>query len=40
LSSLTSGRATYTMRYSDYALCPPDIQDKLISSYEADQDDE
>jgi len=40
LSSLTNGRASYTMRFAEYTLCPPDIQDKLQAAYEAEQDDE
>jgi len=40
LSSLTNGRATYLMKFADYALCPPDIQEELISSYEAEQEEE
>ena len=40
LSSLTNGRATYTMRFSEYSLVPPDVQDKLQTAYSADQDDE
>jgi len=34
LSSLTSGRASYTMKYADYAPVPSDIQDKLLKEYE------
>ncbi|MBN2893087.1 MAG: elongation factor G [Bacteroidales bacterium] len=38
LSSMTSGRATYTMEFDDYAQVPPDVQDKLIK--ELAEDDE
>lgn len=40
LSSLTNGRATYSMKFADYALCPPDIQDALIANYESEQEEE
>jgi len=39
LSSLTNGRATYTMKFSEYALCPPDVQEKLQAAYTADDDE-
>lgn len=34
LSSLTSGRATYNMKFAEYSPVPPDIQDKLLKEYE------
>jgi elongation factor G len=34
LSSLTSGRATYSMKYAEYSPVPPDVQDKLLKAYE------
>ncbi len=34
LSSLTSGRASYTMKYLEYAPVPSDIQEKLLKEYE------
>jgi elongation factor G len=40
LSSLTNGRATYTMKFGDYTLCPPDIQESLIAAHEAEQEEE
>jgi len=40
LSSLTNGRATYTMRFSDYQLVPPDVQEKLQAAYDAEQEEE
>ena len=40
LSSLTSGSATYTMKFSSYELVPGDIQEKLLKEYEATQTDE
>jgi elongation factor G len=39
LSSLTNGRATYSMKFSEYSLCPPDVQDKLQAAYTADDDE-
>jgi len=40
LSSLTGGRATFTMKFKSYELVPADVQDKLIKEYEASQKDE
>jgi elongation factor G len=40
LSSLTSGRATYDMEFSEYMQVPPDVQDKLLKAYEAEQQEE
>ncbi|MFA7180719.1 MAG: elongation factor G [Bacteroidales bacterium] len=40
LSSLTSGRATFTMTYSDYQQVPADVQDKLLKEYEATEKDD
>ncbi len=40
LSSITSGRATYTMTFSAYEPVPGDIQDKLLKEYEASQNEE
>ncbi len=39
LSSLTSGRATFTMKFADYQQVPADVQDKLLKAYE-EQDKE
>jgi translation elongation factor EF-G len=36
---LTNGRATYTMKFSEYTLCPPDVQEKLQSAYTADDEE-
>jgi elongation factor G len=35
LSSLTNGRATYTMKMGKYEAVPGDLQDKLLKAYEA-----
>jgi len=40
LSSLTSGRASYSMKFAEYAPVPPDIQDKLLKEYEEMQKEE
>jgi elongation factor G len=39
LSSLTSGAATYTMRFECYEQVPSDVQDKLLKAY-TDTDEE
>lgn len=40
LSSLTSGRATYNMKFAAYEQVPSDVQDKLLKAYEAEQEEE
>ena len=35
LSSMTGGRASFTMKFSSYELIPGDVQDKLLKEYEA-----
>lgn len=40
LSSLTSGRASFTMTFIEYQQVPGDIQDKLLKEYEAEEKDE
>ncbi|MBN1186154.1 MAG: elongation factor G [Bacteroidales bacterium] len=40
LSSLTNGRAMYTMKFAEYAQVPGEIQDQLLKAYEAESDDE
>jgi len=40
LSSLTSGRAMYSMKFDEYAQVPGDIQDELLKAYAAEQEDE
>jgi elongation factor G len=39
LSSLTGGRASFSMKFSAYELVPADVQDKLLKAYEAQQQD-
>jgi len=40
LSSLTSGRATYNMKFAEYSQVPGDIQDKLLKAYEEQEKEE
>ncbi len=40
LSSITSGRATYNMKFAEYAQVPGDIQDKLLKAYEEQEKEE
>ena len=37
LSSMTGGRASFTMKFASYELVPSDVQDKLLKEYEATQ---
>ena len=39
LSSITGGRATYEMEFSEYNPVPGDIQDKLIKEHEAEDEE-
>jgi small GTP-binding protein domain len=40
LSSITGGRASFTMKFAAYELVPSDVQDKLLKEYEASLEDE
>ncbi|MBN1338865.1 MAG: elongation factor G [Bacteroidales bacterium] len=40
LSSITSGRAMYSMKFLEYANVPPDVQQQLLKAYEGSQEDE
>lgn len=40
LSSITSGRATYGMKFGEYTQVPGDVQDKLLKAYEEQEKDE
>lgn len=40
LSSISGGRASFTMKFASYDLVPSDVQDKLLKEYEAQQDAE
>ena len=40
LSSLTSGRASFTMNFLEYAQVPSDVQEKLLKEFEEEEKDE
>ncbi len=40
LSSITSGRATYSLKYSEYQQVPGEIQTQLLKTYEEESKDE
>lgn len=40
LSSASGGRASFSMKFASYELCPSDVQDKLLKEYEATQTEE
>ncbi len=40
LSSLTSGRATYSMKFASFEQVPSDVQDKLLKAYSEQDKDE
>ncbi len=40
LSSLTNGRATFSMKFAEYSPVSHDIQDTLLKAYEAEQEEE
>ncbi|MDR0506295.1 MAG: elongation factor G [Dysgonamonadaceae bacterium] len=40
LSSITGGRASFTMKFAAYELVPSDVQDKLLKEYESQQEAE
>ncbi len=40
LSSLTGGRAMYSMTFSEYTQVPGDLQTELLKAYEAEQEEE
>jgi elongation factor G len=40
LSSITSGRATYGMKFAEYTQVPGDVQDKLLKAYEEQEKEE
>ena len=37
LSSITGGRASFTMKFASYELVPSDVQEKLLKAYEETQ---
>ncbi len=40
LSSITSGRGMYSMKFAEYSNVPPDVQIQLLKDYEASQNEE
>ncbi len=40
LSSLTNGRAIYTMEFAEYQQVPGEIQEELLKAYEAEQEED
>lgn len=40
LSSITGGRASFSMKFASYELVPGDVQEKLLKEYEAQQENE
>jgi elongation factor G len=40
LSSLTGGRAMYSMKFAEYTQVPPDIQEQLLKAYQAEESEE
>lgn len=40
LSSITGGRASFTMKFASYELVPSDVQEKLLKEYEATHADD
>ncbi|MBR1733789.1 MAG: elongation factor G, partial [Alloprevotella sp.] len=40
LSSLSGGRASFSMKFASYELMPTDLQKKLIDEFAAQQEDE
>jgi elongation factor G len=40
LSSITSGRATYSLKFIEYAQVPPDVQTTLLKAYEEQETEE
>jgi elongation factor G len=40
LSSLTNGRAMYSMKFSEYTQVPGDLQLELLKAYEEEQKDD
>lgn len=40
LSSLSGGRATYSMSFSKYEQVPMDVQEKLIKTFEEEEEED
>jgi len=39
LSSITNGRAMYSMKYDEYSQVPPDVQEQLLKSYVEEEEE-
>jgi elongation factor G len=39
LSSITGGRASFTMKFASYELVPAEVQEKLLKAYAENQED-
>ncbi len=40
LSSLTGGRAMYSMKFAEYTQVPPDVQEQLLKAYQAEESED
>ena len=40
LSSITSGRASYGMKFAEYQQVPADVQNEIIKKYEEEMEEE
>jgi len=40
LSSISGGRAIYSMKFNEYVQVPSDVQDAVIKAYEAEEEEE
>jgi elongation factor G len=40
LSSITGGRAMYSMKFAEYAQVPGDVQDQVIKAYSEEEEEE
>jgi elongation factor G len=39
LSSITAGRATFTMSFAEYMAVPGEVQNELLKAYEAEEEE-
>ncbi|TFH33550.1 MAG: elongation factor G, partial [Bacteroidia bacterium] len=40
LSSISGGRAMYSMKFSDYVQVPGDVQEAVIKAYQSEEDED
>ena len=40
LSSITGGRASFIMKFSNYELIPTEVQEQLVKSFNQDEDED